>query len=48
MRRQMDYLEDSDTKQSLNSQIEELEAKKEKIKEKRSELSDFQKEVLRR
>jgi hypothetical protein len=48
MRRQMDYLEDSDTKESLNSQIEELEAKKEKIKEKRSELSDFQKEVLRR
>jgi hypothetical protein len=48
MRRQMDYLEDSDTKASLNSQIEDLEAKKDKIKENRQQLSDFQQEVLRR
>jgi hypothetical protein len=32
----------------LNSQIEDLEAKKDKIKEKRSELSDIQQELLRR
>lgn len=48
MRRQIDYIEDSDTKDSLNSQISDLEAEKDKILEKKSELSDLQQEVLRR
>ena len=48
MQRQLDYIEDSDTKASLMSQIEDLENDKVKIREKQSELSDFSKEVGRR
>ena len=46
--RQLDYIEDSDTKASLMSQIESLEGDKVKIREKQSELSDFSQEVGRR
>jgi hypothetical protein len=48
MRRQIDYVEDPDTKASLNSQIEDLEAEKDKIQEKKGELIDFQQELLRK
>jgi len=48
MQRQLDYIEDSDTKASLMSQIESLEGDKVKIREKQSELSDFSQEVGRR
>jgi hypothetical protein len=48
MQRQLDYIEDSDTKASLISQIENLESDKAKIREKQSELSDFSQEVSRR
>lgn len=48
MRRQIDYVEDPDTKASLTSQIEDLELRKDKIQEKRAELSETQQELLRR
>lgn len=48
MERQLDYLEDNDTKASLMSQIESLESEKEKIKQRRDELRDFERELSRK